>query len=145
MASIQQQHNHNQSFQNRLLVVVFLVCMAVMLMARFTLGQPAEPGTPGASGASGTATGSAAPSTTRIGTTGLIGGRPLRVGGCASGTAAVTGVSTAMALVVTPVSYPGDAVFWKGYVSGTNKVTVKVCVGLETTPGITVYNVRAIQ
>lgn len=79
------------------------------------------------------------------GTTASIGGGLLTAGTCASGTATVTGATTGMALVVTPVTYPGDGADWAGYVSGTNTVTVKVCGLVTVTPGVTAYNVRAIQ
>ena len=59
------------------------------------------------------------------GTTGSIGGSALTSGTCASGTATITGATTSMAVVASPVTYPGDAYTWKGYVSATGTVTVK--------------------
>jgi hypothetical protein len=79
------------------------------------------------------------------GTTGSIGGSALLAGACSSGTATVSGATTAMVSDATPVSYPGDAFFWKAYVSGTNTVTVKVCAAIAGTPTATTYNVRVIQ
>ncbi len=63
-------------------------------------------------------------------TTASIGGSALTAGTCASGTASITGVSTSMAVVATPVTYPGDAFYWKAYVSAAGTVTVKVCTNL---------------
>jgi hypothetical protein len=79
-----------------------------------------------------------------VGTTGSIGGGLLSVA-CTSGTAAVPGVTTAMALAVTPVAYPGDGVYWHGYYETTDTVTVKVCTVAAITPVATPYNVRAVQ
>ncbi len=79
------------------------------------------------------------------GTTGTITPGPLAAGACGSGTAMITGVTTAMAIAVTPVAYPGDGAWWEGYVSGTNTVTVKVCSSIIGTPGASAYNVRALQ
>ena len=81
------------------------------------------------------------------GTTGSIGGGALLVNACATGTATVTGISSAMAISVTPVSDPNASTTqdydWYGYMSGTNTVTVKVCALVAGTPGATNYNVRA--
>jgi hypothetical protein len=81
------------------------------------------------------------------GTTGSIGGSALTSGTCASGAVTVTGATNRMAIVVTPVTYPGDSYTWKGYVSATNTVTVKVCANLAAggTPTASTYNVRVIQ
>lgn len=81
---------------------------------------------------------------TIAGTTGSIGGGLLSTA-CTSGTATVTGVTTAMAIVATPVTYPGDGVFWLAYRTGTNEVTVSVCTDAAITPTASAYNVRAIQ
>ncbi len=81
------------------------------------------------------------------GTSASIGGSALTAGNCASGTVPVTGSTTSMAVVVTPVTYPGDAYTWHGYVSATNTVTVKVCTNLAAggTPTASAYIVRVIQ
>lgn len=80
-----------------------------------------------------------------IGTTGSIGGGVLIAGACTSGTVAVTSSTTAMSVVATPVTYPGDGVTWSGYVSTAGTVTVKVCAIVGLTPGASNYNVRVIQ
>lgn len=81
----------------------------------------------------------------RPATTGSIGGSPLTVGTCTSGTVAVTSSTTAMAVLATPVTYPGDGIWWEGYVSTNGTVTVKVCASASITPTATTYNVRVIQ
>jgi hypothetical protein len=88
-----------------------------------------------------------APNLPLSGTTGSIGGSVLTAGNCASGTASITGATTSMGVVATPVTYPGDAFIWKGYVSAAGTVTVKVCTNLAAggTPTASVYNVRVIQ
>lgn len=83
------------------------------------------------------------------GTTGSIGGSALLVNNCSTGTATVTGVSSAMTIQVTPVADPNGSTTqdydWYGYVSGTSTVTVKVCALVAGTPTATTYNVRATQ
>lgn len=79
------------------------------------------------------------------GTTGSIGGSALGAGACASGTVAVTNSTTAMAVVATPATYPGDGIFWHGYVSAAGTVTVKVCASVAATPTASAYNVRVLQ
>lgn len=119
----------------------------------FASGQPANEflATPsGASGALGLRALVAADLPSGVspvlsGTSGSIGGGLLAIGGCTSGTAAVSGASTAMTVVATPVSYPGDGVYWHGYVSSSNVVTVKVCAVVALTPASTAYNVRVVQ
>jgi hypothetical protein len=78
------------------------------------------------------------------GTTGTISGA-LTAGVCDSGTATVTGATTGMGVVATPVTYPGDGTVWYGYVSGSNTVTVKVCGLTVVTPSASAYNVRVVQ
>ena len=79
------------------------------------------------------------------GTTGSIGGSSLGAGACATGTVSVTGATTAMAVQASPVTYPGAAYFWKGYVSSTGTVTVAVCAAVAGTPTASVYNVRVLK
>lgn len=79
------------------------------------------------------------------GTTGSIGGGALLAGSCASGTVAVTGSTTAMAVAVTPNTYPGDGSIFFGYVSTNGTVTVKVCVVVALTPAGSTYNVKVVQ
>jgi hypothetical protein len=79
------------------------------------------------------------------GTSGSIGGSALAAGACASGTVAVTNSTTSMAVVATPTTYPGDGIFWHGYVSAAGTVTVKVCASIAATPTASAYNVRVLQ
>lgn len=78
-------------------------------------------------------------------TTAAIGGSLLTAGGCASGTVAVTGSTTAMTVSITPNTYPGDGTMMFGYVSAAGTVTVKVCGLIALTPVSSTYNVRVIQ
>lgn len=82
---------------------------------------------------------------TLSGTTGSIGGSALAAGACASGTVAVANSTTAMAVDASPVTYPGDGIFWRGYVSASGTVTVKVCASVAATPTASAYNVRVLQ
>ncbi len=75
------------------------------------------------------------------GTTGSIGGAPLLAGACSSDTAAVSGALNSMNCAATPVTYPGDAIVWKAYVSAPDVVTVKVCAMVDATPTASIYHV----
>ncbi len=79
------------------------------------------------------------------GTTAAIGGGALAAGGTATGTVAIAGATTAMAVVVTPSAYPGNGVDWAGYVSSSGVVTVVITAIIAVTPTATTYNVRVIQ
>lgn len=79
------------------------------------------------------------------GVTGSIGGGLLTAGSCTSGTAAVSGATTSMVAMASPVTYPGDGTSWFAYVSAGNTVTVKVCAMVALTPGASTYNVRVLQ
>jgi hypothetical protein len=83
--------------------------------------------------------------TTLSGTTSSIGGSALLAGACTSGTVAVTGSTTAMGVVATPVTYPGDGFDWEAFVSAAGTVTVKVCGFIAGTPVASAYNVRVLQ
>lgn len=78
-------------------------------------------------------------------TTSSIGGSALAAGACSTGTAAVTGATTSMSVVATPVTYPGAPYYWSGYVSAAGTVTVTVCAAIAGTPIASAYNVRVIQ
>jgi hypothetical protein len=78
-------------------------------------------------------------------TSGTIGGSPLSAGACTAGTVAVANSVTSMAVIVTPANYPGDGVWWEGYVAAGGTVTVKVCAATSVTPVASAYNVRVIQ
>lgn len=82
---------------------------------------------------------------TLSGTTGSIGGSPLLAGADATGTVAVAGATTGMAVAVSPVTYPGAGFFWEGYVSSPGTVTVAVGAVIAGTPGASAYNVRVLQ
>jgi pectate lyase-like protein len=81
------------------------------------------------------------------GTTSSIGGSALAAGICTTGTASITGVSSAMAVAVSPAADPGTGFTWNAWVSSTTTVTVRVCniSGASSTPAATAYNVRVSQ
>jgi hypothetical protein len=79
------------------------------------------------------------------GTTGSIGGSALIAGQCASGTMSIAKSTTSMVVLASPVTYPGDSVIWRGYVSSAGMVTVKVCAVVAATPAPSTYNVRVLQ
>ncbi len=79
------------------------------------------------------------------GTSASIGGSLLAAGGCSTGTVSITGATTAMGVVVTPVADPGNGIWWSGYVSSAGTVTVKVCSAIAATPAAETYNVRVLQ
>jgi hypothetical protein len=108
-------------------------------------GSTIIPGTVG--GYTGNATSNILLSSTlpMTGATGSIGGSALAAGACTSGTVSVTGATTSMAVVATPVTYPGDGMAWRPYVSAAGTVTVKVCANIAGTPTASTYNVRVIQ
>jgi hypothetical protein len=74
-----------------------------------------------------------------------LGGGALGAGACASTTVAVQGALLSMQVGVTPETSPGDAFFWKGYVSAPNVVTVKVCAAAAGTPTASLYDVRVTK
>lgn len=78
------------------------------------------------------------------GTTGSIGGSALTPGAVSTGTVAIAGATTLMAVETTPQTYPGNSAYWHGYVSSTGTVTVAVGVVNSGTPAATAYNVRVI-
>lgn len=75
------------------------------------------------------------------GTTGTIAGTLLALGACNTGTATVTGATTAMQATASPVSDPGTTVVWYAWVSSANTVTVKECELILGTPNNTAFNV----
>jgi hypothetical protein len=79
------------------------------------------------------------------GTSGSIGGSVLAAGACTTGTVSITGSTTAMGVVVTPSAYPGDGMWWDGYVSAPGTVTVRVCAAIHGAPTAETYNVRVLQ
>lgn len=78
-------------------------------------------------------------------TTAALGGGLLTAGTCASVTATTTStITTSMAVVATPVTYPGDGTNWDAYIGPSNTVVVKVCALVTVTPTSTQYNIRVI-
>jgi hypothetical protein len=75
------------------------------------------------------------------GSTGPIGGSELFGGSCFTTTATVTGATVGMPVTVTPRTFPGNGVFWEGYVSAADTVTVKVCASLTGFIGQSIYDV----
>lgn len=79
-----------------------------------------------------------------IGTTGTIGGSSLAAGACLTGTVAIVGATTAMAVATNPVTYPGDVAYWKAYVSSAGTVTAASCMVTAGTPVATVFQIRVV-
>ena len=79
------------------------------------------------------------------GTSASLGGSSLGGGACSTTTVSVPGATTAMAVAVSPVTYPGNNFYWRGYVSSAGTVTVGVCAQSFGTPTASVYNVRVLQ
>lgn len=78
-------------------------------------------------------------------TTASLGGGLLTAGSCASVQATTTQtITTAMGVVVTPTTYPGDGTNWDAFIGPNNTVTVKVCGLVTVTPTVTTYNVRIV-
>lgn len=78
-------------------------------------------------------------------TSASIGGSALLAGAVATGTVTVAGAVSGMVVLVTPNTYPGDAIDWRAYVSSANTVTVVVSAIIAATPAASTYNVRVIQ
>jgi hypothetical protein len=73
-----------------------------------------------------------------------LGGSALTIGTCSTNATTVTGATTAMAVVVSPVTYPGAQFYWRGYVSAADTVTTTVCSVASATPTTSVYRIRVI-
>lgn len=78
-------------------------------------------------------------------TSASIGGGALIAGGVATGTVAVAGATTSMTVTVSPNTYPGDAIDWRGYVSVNGTVTIIISAIIAATPAASTYNVRVHQ
>jgi hypothetical protein len=79
------------------------------------------------------------------GVTASLGGGSFTAGQCVSGTASLPGATTSNVISVTPVTYPGDGIYWEGYVSSLNTITVKVCSAIiKASSAGSVYNVRVL-
>jgi hypothetical protein len=79
------------------------------------------------------------------GATASMGGSPMTVGQTITATAAVAGSTTGMAVVCSPVTYPGAGFVFDSYVSSANTVTVRLTAVVVGTPTASVYNVRVMQ
>lgn len=79
------------------------------------------------------------------GTTGSIGGGLLLAGACTTGTVSVPGSTTAMGVIASPTTYPGNSIVWDGYVSTNGTVTVRACALLALVPTASTYNVRVVN
>lgn len=88
---------------------------------------------------------SSAPLPYFTGVTASIGGSSMTVGQTITVTAAVIGATTAMAVVCSPVAYPGDGFVWDAYVSATETVTARLTCVAAGTPTASVYQVRVVQ
>jgi hypothetical protein len=67
---------------------------------------------------------------------------------CVSGTSTVTGATTSMVAITSPITYPGDGFSWSAQVTSVNTVTVRICNTTNSnnkTLASTTLNVRVIQ
>lgn len=78
-------------------------------------------------------------------TSSSLGGGLLAAGGCATSNTTVTGATTSMAAVATPVTFPGNGNTWMARVSAADTVTIYICAMVLGTPTASVYNVRVLQ
>jgi len=86
------------------------------------------------------------PLTPIAGVTSAIGGGALAAGACSTDNAViVTGATTAMTAVASPVTDPGDRYYWKAFVSAANTATVSVCAAVAGTPASSIYRVKVFQ
>jgi hypothetical protein len=81
------------------------------------------------------------------GTSSSIGGSAVTKDTCVPGTVTVTGATTSMVAIASPVTYPGEAFSWSAQVTAASTVTVRVCntSNATATPVASTYNVRVIQ
>lgn len=73
-----------------------------------------------------------------------FGNAALGTGSCTSTVTSVTGADTTMSVQVTPVTYPGDGVYWKA-VLGSGSVTTYACAATTTTPTASIYRIRVTK
>ncbi|HEV2305494.1 MAG TPA: hypothetical protein VGR93_08245, partial [Candidatus Acidoferrales bacterium] len=64
--------------------------------------------------------------------------------GCSDATATLTGVTTAMAVAISPQTSPGANVSWSGFVSAANTVDVRLCTLAAFTPSAVTFNIRVL-
>lgn len=75
------------------------------------------------------------------GVTEPLGGTELLAGGAFTTTVAIAGVTVGMSVAVTPRTFPGNGVYWLGYVSSAGIVTVKVGVTIALFVAASIYGV----
>lgn len=80
-----------------------------------------------------------------VGTSASLGGGALLAGACASNDTTVSGATTSMVAIASPITYPGNGAVWSAQVSAANTVTTRVCATIAVTPTASVYNIRVIQ
>jgi hypothetical protein len=78
------------------------------------------------------------------GTTASMGGSLLVLGGCNTTTVTVSGATTSMVAVTSPVTTLANGIQWQAAVTSANTVTVYECALLSITPASTPFNVRVI-
>ncbi len=81
----------------------------------------------------------------RTGQTSSLGGSSLGAGVCTTGTATVPGAVTNQAAFATPLTYPGDAIYWRARVTAANTVTVYACAAVAATPTASQYVVKVAR
>ena len=76
------------------------------------------------------------------GTTGPIGGSEIFGGGAFTVSVAIAGVTVGMSVAVSPRTFPGNGVYWTGYVSAPGVVTVKVGATIALFVTASIYDVQ---
>lgn len=79
-----------------------------------------------------------------VGTTGSMGGSPMTLGQTITATASVPGSTTSMAVVVSPVTSPGNGFVFDAFVSAAGTVTARLTCVAAGTPTASVFNCRCI-
>lgn len=79
---------------------------------------------------------------TFTGVSGLIGGTELLAGGAFTMAVAVAGVTVGMSVAVTPRTFPGNGIYWEGYVSAPGVVTIKVGTTIALFVTASLYDVQ---
>ncbi len=78
---------------------------------------------------------------TFTGVTPVIGGTEIFGGSAFTTTAAVVGAAVGMTVTVTPRTFPGNGIYWEGYVSAPGVVTVKVGAAITLFVEASIYDV----
>jgi len=82
---------------------------------------------------------------TFTGVTPLIGGTEIFGGSAFTTTAAVVGATVGMTVIVTPRTFPGNGIYWEGFVSAPDVVTVKVGAAITLYVTASIYDVMVID